>query len=218
MFYHSDKSPEELLRRYGYLVILIWTFFEGETIVIVAGALSVRVGLEPWLIALCAFVGSFLSDQLMFSLGKYKGKAVLNYFPGLAKNTDRAARLLKKYDTILILGFRFVYGVRNVTPILLGISQVSHLKFFTLNLIGALIWAASFTAGGYYLREAFLTIMYQVGHIAAYVIAGVIVLALVLIFWRKRAAARKEKKAARSEKSPAKEASTTTPVTDKNHS
>ena len=196
--YESDLDPLELLRRFGYPIIIGWTFLEGETIVILAGAFSRRLALRPELIALCAFCGSFISDQLMFSLGKYKGKAVLGYFPSLAKNMDKAAGLLKKYDTALILGFRFVYGVRNVTPILLGISQVSHLKFFILNLIGAAIWAVSFTAGGFYMREAFMGVMHQVGHIAAYVLVGVVVLAAAFVFWRKRVAAIKEKKAARA--------------------
>lgn len=154
--YQSDTEPVELLRRFGYPIIIGWTFLEGETIVILAGSVSRRIGLRPELIALCAFCGSFASDQLMFSLGKYKGDAVLRRFPKLGKNIERAAGLFKKYDTALILGFRFVYGVRNVTPILLGISGVSHKKFFFLNFIGAAIWAVSFTYGGLYLGKAFI--------------------------------------------------------------
>lgn len=154
--YESDLEPLDLLRRFGYPIIIGWTFLEGETIVILAGAFSRRLALRPELIALCAFCGSFASDQLMFSLGKYKGPVLLKNFPRLGSNIDRAARLFKKYDTALILGFRFVYGVRNVTPILLGISGVSHKKFFFLNFIGAAVWAVSFTYGGLYLGKAFI--------------------------------------------------------------
>lgn len=154
--YEGDLDPMELLRSFGYPIIIGWTFLEGETIVILAGAFSRRLDLSPELIALSAFLGSFASDQLMFSLGKYKGQAMLKRFPRLGSNIDRAARLFKKYDTILILGFRFVYGVRNVTPILLGISGVSHKKFFILNFIGAAVWAVSFTYGGLYLGKAFV--------------------------------------------------------------
>lgn len=153
----------ELLRQYGYCVILLWTFLEGETIVVMAGVFSGKIGLEPWMIALCAFIGSFLSDQLMFSLGRFRGEKVLSYFPRLAVNVGRTGKLIKKYETILILGFRFVYGVRNVTPVLLGISHVSYKKFFFLNFLGALIWAISFTFGGVYLGKAFLVLVGHVG-------------------------------------------------------
>lgn len=165
MFSHELDMGKmiRLLRRYGYYVILLWTFLEGETIVVIAGAFSGKIGLNPWFIALCAFCGSFCSDQLMFSLGRFKGEKVLGYFPKLARNVERAGDLIKKYDTILILGFRFVYGVRNVTPILLGISEVSYKKFFFLNFIGAAVWALTFTFGGVYLGRAFLGIVSQVG-------------------------------------------------------
>ena len=190
MIYHSGKDPSELLREYGYLVILVWTFLEGETIVIVAGWLSDSVELKPWLIALCAFCGSFLSDQVMFSLGKYKGESVLQYFPRMAKNMNKAAQLFKKYDTALILGFRFVYGVRNITPIMLGISGISHKKFFLLNCIGAGIWAITFTYGGLYAGKAFMHIMHTVGHGIFYALLGVLAVAGGIWYMRARRSAK----------------------------
>ncbi len=184
--FHFEVDPKDMLRDYGYFVILIWTFLEGETVVIIAGMFSQRFGLDPWLIALCAFCGSFASDQVMFSLGKYKGESVLRYFPGIARKVDKAASLFKKYDTALILGFRFVYGVRNVTPILLGISGVTHRKFFILNFIGAGIWALTFSFGGYYSGKAFMHIMETVGHGILYALIGVAVLAGAIWFLRAR--------------------------------
>lgn len=186
LIYHSGEDPAKLLSEYGYFVILIWTFLEGETIVIIAGWISESAGLKPWLIALCAFCGSFASDQVMFSLGKYKGEAVLGHFPRIARNMDKAARLFKKYDTALILGFRFVYGVRNITPIMLGISGVTHKKFFCLNLIGAGVWACTFTYGGLYAGKAFMTAMAHLGHGIFYIILAVLAVAGLLWYFRAR--------------------------------
>ena len=182
----SGKDPVELLRKWGYLVIVVWTFLEGETIVIIAGAVSKSVGLDPPLIALCAFCGSFLSDQVMFSLGKYKGEDVLKYFPKVASNMTKAAALFKKYDTVLILGFRFVYGVRNITPIMLGISGVSHKKFFFLNAIGAGIWALTFTYGGVLAGEAFSQAMEHLGHGILYILLAILVIVALLWYIRAR--------------------------------
>jgi membrane protein DedA with SNARE-associated domain len=185
LFFSSGKDPAELLGEWGYLIIVVWTFLEGETIVVLAGMTAASVGLEPHYIALSAFCGSFASDQLMFTLGKHKGEAVLNAFPRVARNMDKAKRLLQKYDTAMILGFRFIYGVRNVTPIMLGISGVSHKKFFLLNAVGATAWALTFTYGGHYAGQAFMHLMDRVGHGILYVLLA---LAAVLIIWRVRAA------------------------------
>jgi membrane protein DedA with SNARE-associated domain len=200
VIYHSGKDPKLLLQEYGYWVILIWTFLEGETIVVIAGWLSPSLGLNPWLIALCAFGGSFASDQFMFSLGKYKGEDALKLFPRLAKNMDKATALFRKYDIALILGFRFVYGVRNVTPILLGISGVSHKKFFFLNFIGAGVWALAFTFGGLYVGQAFMMVMGHVGHGIFYVLLALAVAAGLLWYLRSRRAVRAAKKLGESKK------------------
>ena len=130
----------------------------------------------------------------MFSLGKYKGPAVLTLFPRIGKKIDTAAALFKKYDNALILGFRFVYGVRNVTPILLGISGVSHKKFFCLNAIGAVVWALVFSFGGYYAGKAFMQIMDQVGHGIFFFLLLLVALAFALWFLRSRKAVRDAQK------------------------
>ena len=171
MFFGLD--PHALLQDYGYWTILIWTFLEGETVVIIAGILAQRGYMDPKLIALCAFFGSCASDQLMFLLGKYKGPVVLSRFPKLARNAERAERLIHKFETPLILGFRFVYGVRNVTPIMLGINKVNHLKFLLLNIIGAAVWAATFTWGGFCFGRLFAKFIDEASHFALYGLLGV---------------------------------------------
>ena len=197
---YQARDPMRLLSEYGYHIILLWTFLEGETIVIIAGWLSPILGLKPWLIALCAFIGSFSSDQVMFSLGKYKGPAILRYFPRLEKNMDKAKGLFKKYDTALILSFRFIYGVRNITPIMLGISGVSHKKFFFLNFIGAGVWAVTFTYGGYFAGLAFQKAMAYFGKGILFILLAVIAGAVGLWFFRAKVNVKKAKDiAARSE-------------------
>ncbi len=182
---------QDLLHQYGYLIILGWTFLEGETIVIVAGFLAQKGILNPWLIALSAFAGSLCSDQLMFTLGKHKGQGILRRFPSLDKNSAKARRMLLKYETPLILGFRFVYGMRNVTPILLGISGVSHLKFLLLNIIGAGVWALVFSFGGYYFGHIFTKYTHNLANAELWLI-GFILLVVAAVFAVRRARHRRE--------------------------
>lgn len=192
--YEADLDLKDLLRRFGYPIIVGWTFLEGETIVILAGSLSRKLDLKPELIALSAFCGSFASDQLMFTIGKYKGDAVLSAFPRIGRNIDRAAKLFKKYDIALILGFRFVYGIRNVTPLLLGISKLDYKKFFFLNFIGAAVWAASFTYGGLYLGKTFGKAVHRFGIWAFVVLLALVVIGGVIWFCRNRETVRQYQK------------------------
>lgn len=187
MEYFSNVDWQELLQTYGYWAILLGTFLEGETIVILAGVLVAGGQMSFEGVSACAFLGSFLSDQLMFSLGKYKGNSILARFPKLDKKREKVSKLLQKYDTFLILGFRFVYGIRNVTPIVLGLSNIRHWRFLVLNLIGALVWAVSFTASGYYFGHVIDNILRIFG---LSVLIGIVCVALltaaILFFIRRR--------------------------------
>lgn len=148
---------EEFLKEWGswaYLIIMAWTFLEGETVVIVAGILASQGWLDVWGVFLCALSGSFSGDQMYYYIGRRYGTPLLDRWPTMRSRIDWAFRLLRKYETVFILSFRFIYGVRNISPFVIGISGVSRLRFFMLNLAAAIIWATSFSFGGYYLGYA----------------------------------------------------------------
>jgi membrane protein DedA with SNARE-associated domain len=132
---------EGLVARWGYLAIVGGTFLEGETILIAAGALAHRGLLSLPLVMVAAFVGSVAGDQLWFFLGRRFGKPLLERRPKWQARLASAQRLLDRYGTGFVAGFRFVYGVRTVTPVLLGVSQYPIAKFALLNALGAALWS-----------------------------------------------------------------------------
>ncbi len=170
---------QSLLDTYGYWTILLGTFLEGETIVILGGMFAANGNLSFHGVVFCAMFGSILSDQLMFCLGKYRGNKLLARFPRLHAKKEKASELLRKYDTLLIVGFRFVYGLRNITPIILGMSGISFRRFLIFNIIGASSWAVLITAGGYYFGHAMLTVLEFFGKSVFHIIIGAAVLLLI---------------------------------------
>jgi membrane protein DedA with SNARE-associated domain len=134
-----------------YLVILVWTFLEGETVVLVTGALisGGDVHLSVWLLTLFAFLGSFGGDQSWFYIGRRYGTPLLKRWPTMACKVSFAFRLLRKHENLFILAFRFIYGLRNISPFIIGMTGVPRSKFFILNLVAAAVWANTFAWGGY---------------------------------------------------------------------
>jgi membrane protein DedA with SNARE-associated domain len=144
-------SLEALIVNYGYLALFIGTFLEGETILIIAGYLAQDGILDLPLVILTALFGSFAGDQTFFFIGHFKGAHFLDNHPGWQRNAAKAFRLLHRHQIAVILGFRFLYGIRNVTPFVIGSSGFSPLRFFVLNFLGALAWAITFASLGYHL-------------------------------------------------------------------
>ncbi|MEY1661467.1 DedA family protein [Isoalcanivorax beigongshangi] len=132
---------QRLLEDYGYLALFLGTYFEGETILVLAGFLAYREYLELWMVILVAFIGSYAGDQTWFYLGRWKGNSLLERKPKLKLLADKALRYLNKYPDLWVLSFRFVYGLRTVMPVAIGMSGYPPLRYLVLNGIGAAIWA-----------------------------------------------------------------------------
>jgi membrane protein DedA with SNARE-associated domain len=145
---------ESLLSSYGYPILLLGTFLEGETVLILGG-ISAHLGYLSLVgVIACGFTGTFLGDQLYFFLGRRHGKKWLARHPSWHSRAARVSHLLSRHQDLVILGFRFLYGLRTVTPFAIGMSKVSYWRFTTLNLLGAGTWATGIGLAGYYFGHA----------------------------------------------------------------
>lgn len=145
---------ESFVEHYGYAAVLIGTFFEGETILIIGGFLAHQGYLHIGGVSAAAFAGALLGDQLYFFIGHWKGRDFIASRPRLNRHSQKVQALLHKHRVWLILGFQFIYGIRTVTPFILGASGVPARLFFALNSIGVMVWAALISSAGYYFGMA----------------------------------------------------------------
>jgi len=168
----------QLIADYGiyfYIIAFVWTFLEGETVVLFAGFAAAQGLLDPWLLLVVAWIGSFSGDQSYFWLGRKYGVRLLRRFPRWRAGVDAALSWLERYDSWFILSFRFIYGVRNFSSFALGLSAVRWERFLRLNFIAALLWAASFVSVGYFLGHMFRAVLGDVARSFGIVMLGAFV-------------------------------------------
>lgn len=135
-------NVQQLIESYGYYAVFFGALLEGETLLVMAGFAAHRGYLElPWVMA-CAWAGGFLGDQFYFYLGRRHGDFVRHRVHSLDRHTERVNRLLARYDALVIVLMRFVYGLRTVGPAILGMSGVAAWRFVLFNFLGAMLWAA----------------------------------------------------------------------------
>lgn len=180
---------EQLLSEYGptlgYVILLIGSFVEGETVVLTAGFLAYKGYLSLTLIIIISFLGSLIADQLLFYIGRYYGPGLIERKPALKEKSKRIFDLLHRYNVGFILSFRFIYGIRVASPLVIGASGISIKRFTILNLIAAIIWATiSCVAGymiGYWFADAVDAIIAKIIKFEKMLIIGVGIL-VVLAF------------------------------------
>jgi membrane protein DedA with SNARE-associated domain len=171
---------ETYIIHYGYIVILLGTFFEGETVVALAGFLVHRGYLAFSLVVLFAFAGTFAGDQLYFFIGRKKGLAYLETRQSWKKKSDRGLRLIQQHQTLVILLFRFIYGARTITPFLIGASGISPWKFIVLNVLGGLTWAVVITGLGYVFGHATELLLHDIKHYELIIMEAIILTGLLI--------------------------------------
>lgn len=144
---------EEIIKEWGYLAVLLGSMVEGESVILTAGFLAHEGYLSLYKIIMISFAGSVFADQVLYYVGRYYGEPILNRYPTLRTRSDRAFRLLRRYGTIYILSFRFIYGIRTLSPIVIGVAGIRPLRYAVLNVIAAAIWAVLSCCAGYYLAH-----------------------------------------------------------------
>jgi membrane protein DedA with SNARE-associated domain len=175
---------DELVSRFGYIAIFIGTFFEGETI-LVLGALAAHRGYLdlPWVV-FSGFSGSLIGDQLWFYLARRYGKTFLERHPSWRHRTQRALALLDKYNTLFILSFRFLYGLRTVSSFAVGLTKVGNLRYLALNTLGAVVWAIALGTAGFLVGEALQLFLEKVGNYEKYIFAAIALIGVALWLYR----------------------------------
>jgi membrane protein DedA with SNARE-associated domain len=191
---------ESFLEAYGYWAVLVGTFTEGETILVLGGFAAQRGYLAlPWVI-LAAFIGSLCGDQLFFYLGRKHTQWVLDRFPLWKARIDWAHQLLERFRTPLLLGFRFMYGLRTIIPFLFGMSTVSRRTFIILDVIAAFVWAVVVGTGGYLFGHTLEVILGDIKHYEVIILGAMVIMGLLL--WALHRYHYKKKRADRVELSP----------------
>ena len=149
----------DFVREWGYWAVFFGAMIEGESVILTAGFLSHAGHLNLGKIMLISFLGTFFADQALFQVGYHYGPKFLDRFPRLKPTSDRVFELLHKWDIWYILSFRFIYGVRIMSPLVIGTARVDPKRFLLLNFIAAVIWSILSCGAGYLLGDAFESIM-----------------------------------------------------------
>lgn len=139
-----------LLQQYGYFAVLLGSFLEGETVLMLGAYAAEQQLLNYSVLVTVAIIGSFLGDQVYYQLGAKYGTGFIEKRPKLAKKFHRACYFIDRYPILTILLMRFAWGLRTVLPISFGIKQFSMKQYVLVNIVACFIWSFSVIFVGRY--------------------------------------------------------------------
>ncbi len=155
-----EEKLVNLLKEYGYVILFVWSIMEGETGLVMAGVLSHTGDMNLWLAIIVAGIGGFVGDQIYFYIGRFNKHYIHELMKKQRRKFALAHLLLKKYGWPVIFVQRYLYGLRTIIPMAIGLTRYSAKKFALINFVSAIIWAALTIIPAYIFGEEILQIVH----------------------------------------------------------
>ncbi len=169
------------LETYGYIVLFLYSFGGGFIALMGAGVLSYTGHMDLEVAILVAFVANFLGDLMLFYMGRYNKKDVMGYLHKHKRKLALSHILMKKHGSWVIFLQKYVYGIKTLIPLAIGLTKYDFKKFAVLNLFASAIWAVAIGVLSYMAGEMIKS-AYEVIAERPY-IAPVALLSIIALIW-----------------------------------
>ena len=137
------------LSTYGYIVLFLCSLGGGLVAIIGAGVLSFMGKMDLTTSIAIAFVANVIGDTLMFYMARYHKRDMMEYLKKHKRKLAFSHLLLKRRGGMIIIIKKFIYGLKTLIPLAVGLTKYDFWKFSFYNAIGALIWAIVVGGGSY---------------------------------------------------------------------
>ena len=166
IFMHLDKHLGGVIQAYGvwtYLILFLIIFCEtglvitpilpGDSLLFAAGAFAAIGALDAgWLFILLS-IAAVAGDTVNYGIGSYLGPKIFHREEVRFLNReylDRTHRFYERHGGKTIIIARFMPIIRTFAPFVAGIGSMTYMRFFSYNVVGGIVWIASFVFGGYF--------------------------------------------------------------------
>jgi membrane-associated protein len=164
LFLHLDTHLQDVIQTYGtwtYLLLFVIVFCEtglvvtpilpGDSLLFAAGTFAGIGALDPVRLWILLVIAAVLGDAVNYAIGAYMGPKVFSQESRFLKREylDRTHAFYEKYGGKTIIIARFVPIVRTFAPFVAGVGSMTYARFFSFNVIGALLWVTVCLAAGY---------------------------------------------------------------------
>ncbi|OPX99148.1 MAG: Inner membrane protein YohD [Syntrophorhabdus sp. PtaB.Bin006] len=176
---------EAYIARFGYIAILIGTFLEGETTVLLGGIFSKLSYMKLDKVMAWAFLGTFAGDCTFFFLGKLLGRNIIERYEFLRSRIPLANGIMRKYGNHIIFLIRFFVGVRGIILLLLGCTDIRRRTFFFYGIMSAGLWSIVVSSIGYLFANVVYIFVQDIKQYEKFIVPAILVgVAVIIVIYR----------------------------------
>jgi membrane protein DedA with SNARE-associated domain len=185
------------IENYGYLAVFFLMVLESacipvpsELIMTFGGALAAGAiagtHLNLVVVIIAGTAGNVVGSYIAWAVGKYGGLPALRRWGGRLvreRDLERANRWFERYGGRAVLIGRLLPVIRTFISLPAGIAGMDPIRFGIYTTIGCVPWTAALAWAGYAVGKNWNTVVKDF-HAPTYIIAGLVVIAIVIAAWR----------------------------------
>ncbi len=166
---------------YGYIGLFLYSLGGGFVALMAAAVLASQGKMDLGIVMAVAFVANFVGDTLLFYMARYHKGEMMTYLKQHRRKLALSHILMKRHGVWVIYMQKFVYGIKTLIPLAIGITKFEFTKFTIHNFIAAIVWVLVVGFGSYMAGNA-ITAMYNVVADKPY-LAPIILLSFAGAIW-----------------------------------
>lgn len=177
---------DALVQEYGYWMVMAGTVFEGDATVISAAFLAHRGYLHlGWICAISAATTT-VQNLVLYHLARSRGSRLLIGPDRKAAHLRKVLGWVQKRGALFLFASRFLVGLRTAAALACGVAEMPRVRFFWVNLVGAMTWSIVMAAIGWSGGHVFPALVADVKR-HEWTAAGALALVVfLLVMWRSR--------------------------------
>ena len=111
------------LSTYGYIILFLYSFGGGMVAIIAAGVLSYAGKMDLSASIAVAACANIIGSSFLFYMGRYNKKALMPYIRDHRRKLALSHILMKKYGDKIIFIQKFIYGLKTLVPMTIGLTK-----------------------------------------------------------------------------------------------
>ena len=141
------------LSTYGYLILAYYSLGGGMLALIGAGILSSMGKMDITTSILIATVANAVGDNLLFYLARTNKETVQKYLKKHRRKIAWTNLLMRRYGWMAVFLQKYIYGVKTLVPIVMGLTKYDLKKFTILNIPASIVWGLVVGLVSYYFSD-----------------------------------------------------------------
>ena len=164
---------EEFIKDWGYVALFLYSFGGGFLALAIAAIFSSEGILNIYAVVSVAAVSNFIGDQFLFAIARNNKAYAKTMMSKWGRKIALTHLLMRKYGVWVIFIQKYIYGIKTLVPLAMGLTKYDLKKFIFFNILASIVWAIIVGLVAYALGQLFLD------SIEEYKIYGIVILLLL---------------------------------------